>query len=259
MGSHASLPHMPTRVPPLVATRVGCAWGIGTGFEAGGMTELSGRRGRIFGMTLVSDDVIATGLYRDNYKSIRRYIDILASRGMDWGLIGPREIGKLWERHVLNSAALENLIPEGCRVADVGSGAGLPGIPLAILRPDLEMTLIEPMLRRSDFLNETVEELGLDDRVTVVRSRAENAGLDVDIVVSRAVAKLATLIEWTADMIVDSGSLLALKGRSAEDEVAKAKTELSKRRLSAEVLLVRADPASEVTRAVRVRRVGKPG
>ena len=208
-------------------------------------------------MTLVSDDAIAVRLYRDNYKTIRQYVDILASRGVDWGLIGPREIGRLWERHILNSIALESLIPEGCRVADVGSGAGLPGIPLAILRPDLEMTLIEPMLRRSNFLTEALDELGLDDRVTVVRGRAEDADLHVDVVVSRAVAKLATLINWTADLIVESGSLLALKGQSADDEVVKAKKELSKRRLSAEVLLIRADPASDVTRAVRVRRAGK--
>ena len=208
-------------------------------------------------MTLVSDDAIADRLYRDNYKTIRQYVDILVSRGVDWGLIGPREIGRLWERHILNSIALESLIPEGCRVADVGSGAGLPGIPLAILRPDLEMTLIEPMLRRSNFLTEAIDELGLDDRVTVVRGRAEDADLHVDVVVSRAVAKLATLINWTADLIVDSGSLLALKGQSADDEVVKAKKELSKRRLSAEVLLIRADPAADVTRAVRVRRAGK--
>lgn len=208
-------------------------------------------------MTLVSDDAIADRLYRDNYKTIRQYVDILVSRGVDWGLIGPREIGRLWERHILNSIALESLIPEGCRVADVGSGAGLPGIPLAILRPDLDMTLIEPMLRRSNFLTEALDELGLDDRVTVVRGRAEDADLHVDVVVSRAVAKLATLINWTADLIVESGSLLALKGQSADDEVVKAKKELSKRRLSAEVLLIRADPAADVTRAVRVRRAGK--
>lgn len=208
-------------------------------------------------MTLVSDDAIADRLYRDNYKTIRQYVDILVSSGVDWGLIGPREIGRLWERHILNSIALESLIPEGCRVADVGSGAGLPGIPLAILRPDLEMTLIEPMLRRSNFLTEALDELGLDDRVTVVRGRAEDADLHVDVVVSRAVAKLATLINWTADLIVESGSLLALKGQSADDEVVKAKKELSKRRLSAEVLLIRADPAADVTRAVRVRRAGK--
>jgi len=208
-------------------------------------------------MTLVSDDANAERLYRDNYKTIRKYVDILASRGVDWGLIGPREIGRLWERHILNSIALESLIPVGCHVADVGSGAGLPGIPLAILRPDLDMTLIEPMLRRSNFLTEALDELGLDYRVTVVRGRAEDADLHVDVVVSRAVAKLATLLNWTADLIVDSGSLLALKGQSADDEVVKAKKELSKRRLFAEVLLIRADPTSDVTRAVRVRRAGK--
>jgi len=208
-------------------------------------------------MTLVSDDAIDDRLYRDNYKTIRQYVDILVSRGVDWGLIGPRESGRLWERHILNSIALESLIPEGCRVADVGSGAGLPGIPLAILLPDLEMTLIEPMLRRSNFLTEALDELGLDDRVTVVRGRAEDVDLHVDVVVSRAVAKLATLINWTADLIVDSGSILALKGQSADDEVVKAKKELSKRRLSAEVLLIRADPAADVTRAVLVRRAGK--
>ena len=93
--------------------------------------------------------------------------------------------------------------------------------------------------------------------MTVVRGRAEDADLHVDVVVSRAVAKLATLINWTADLIVDSGSLLALKGQSADDEVVKAKKELSNRRLSAEVLLIRADPAADVTRAVRVRRAGK--
>ncbi|MSS44672.1 16S rRNA (guanine(527)-N(7))-methyltransferase RsmG [Cutibacterium sp. WCA-380-WT-3A] len=207
------------------------------------------------GMTLVSDDDIAEKLYRDNYKTIQKYVDILASRGVDWGLIGPREVDRLWERHILNSAALESLIPKGCRVADVGSGAGLPGIPLAILRPDLEMTLVEPMLRRSNFLTESVDELGLGSQVTVVRERAEDADLDVDVVVSRAVAKLVTLVAWTADLIAGSGCLLALKGQSAEDEVAKARKELLRRRLSAEVLLVRADPASEVTRAVRVRRL----
>ena len=200
-------------------------------------------------MTEVTDDTIAERLYGGSYKTIKRYVDILANRGVEWGLIGPREVDRLWERHILNSAALESLIPQGSRVADVGSGAGLPGTPLAVLRPDLE-----PMLRRSNFLTEVVDELGLGDRVTIVRDRAEDAGISVDVVVSRAVAKLATLVGWTAGLFGQTGCLLALKGQSAEEEVAKAKKELSKRHLSAEVLLVRADPSSEVTRAVRVRR-----
>ena len=151
-------------------------------------------------MTEVTDDTIAERLYGDSYKIIKRYVDILANRGVEWGLIGPREVDRLWERHILNSAALESLIPQGSRVADVGSGAGLPGIPLAVLRPDLEMTLVEPMLRRSNFLTEVVDELGLGDRVTIVRDRAEDAGISVDVVVSRAVAKLATLVGWTAGL-----------------------------------------------------------
>ena len=148
-------------------------------------------------MTEVTDDTIAERLYGGSYKTIKRYVDILANRGVEWGLIGPREVDRLWERHILNSAALGSLIPQGSRVADVGSGAGLPGTPLAVLRPDLEMTLVEPMLRRSNFLTEVVDELGLGDRVTIVRDRAEDAGISVDVVVSRAVAKLATLVGWT--------------------------------------------------------------
>ncbi|MGK2310356.1 16S rRNA (guanine(527)-N(7))-methyltransferase RsmG [Cutibacterium sp. V970] len=205
-------------------------------------------------MTQVTDDAIAERLYGARYETIKQYVDILSNRGVEWGLIGPREVDRLWERHVLNSAALESLIPQGSHVADVGSGAGLPGIPLAVLRPDLEMTLVEPMLRRYNFLTDAVDELELSDRVTVVRDRAEDAGISVDVVVSRAVAKLVTLIAWTADLFGRTGCLLALKGQSADEEVAKAKKELSKRHLSAEVLLVRADRSSEVTRAVRVRR-----
>ena len=205
-------------------------------------------------MTQVTDDAIAERLYGGSYKTIKRYVDILASRGVEWGLIGPREVDRLWERHILNSAALESLIPQGSRVADVGSGAGLPGIPLSILRPDLEITLIEPMLRRSNFLTEAVDELDLAGRVSIVRDRAEDAGISADVVVSRAVAKLGTLVGWTAGLFGQNGCLLALKGQAAEEEVVKAKKELSKRHLSAEVLLVRADPSSEVTRAVRVCR-----
>ena len=155
-------------------------------------------------MTQVTDDAIAERLYGGSYKTIKRYVDILASRGVEWGLIGPREVDRLWERHILNSAALESLIPQGSRVADVGSGAGLPGIPLSILRPDLEITLIEPMLRRSNFLTEAVDELDLAGRVSIVRDRAEDAGISADVVVSRAVAKLGTLVGWTAGLFGQS-------------------------------------------------------
>ncbi|MDO4412560.1 16S rRNA (guanine(527)-N(7))-methyltransferase RsmG [Cutibacterium sp.] len=205
-------------------------------------------------MTEATDDVIAERLYGNRYKTIKQYVDILANRGVEWGLVGPREVDRLWERHILNSAALESLIPEGSTVVDVGSGAGLPGIPLAVLRPDLEITLVEPMLRRANFLMETVQELDLGARVAVLRGRAEDVGIVTDVVVCRAVAKLTTLVGWTVRLFGQTGCLLALKGQSADEEVRKAKKELAKHHLCAEVLLVRADPSSEVTHAVRVRR-----
>ena len=103
-----------------------------------------------------------------------RYVDLLATTGVEWGLIGPRETDRLWERHVFNSAALADLVPADVSVVDVGSGAGLPGIPLAIRRPDLRITLLEPLLRRATFLVQAVESLELTDRVEVVRARAED-------------------------------------------------------------------------------------
>lgn len=202
----------------------------------------------------VRDDETAARVYGRTYKSVKQYVDILATRGVGWGLIGPREVDRLWERHILNSAAISTLIPSGVRVADVGSGAGLPGIPLAILRDDLEVTLVESLLRRSNFLVETVDELGLGDRVNVVRSRAEDLDDTFDVVVARAVAKLPTLVSWTAGLLDEHGVLIALKGESVEDEVKTASKELARRGLVADVVVVRADPDADVTRAVLVRR-----
>ena len=103
-----------------------------------------------------------------------RYVELLATTGVEWGLVGPRETDRLWERHVFNSAALADLVPTDATVVDVGSGAGLPGIPLALRRPDLRVTLLEPLLRRATFLTQAVESLELTDRVEVVRARAED-------------------------------------------------------------------------------------
>ena len=113
-------------------------------------------------------------LYGASVASIERYVDILLSAGAEWGLIGPRETDRVWDRHILNSAALSELIEPDLSVVDVGSGAGLPGIPLALLRPDVGVTLLEPLLRRSTFLTQTVDELGITNRVSVVRGRAED-------------------------------------------------------------------------------------
>ena len=195
---------------------------------------------------------VARELYGDRFASISRYVDILADRGAAWGLIGPREVDRLWERHILNSAALDDLIPPGISLADIGSGAGLPGLPLALLRPDLMVTLIEPLLRRFNFLTQTVDELGISHQVKVVRSRAEDYRGTFDIVASRALAPLAKLIAWCAPLREPSGSILALKGSSAVDEVHSAARRLNQYGLRAEVLLVRAHSQSEPTSVVRL-------
>ncbi|MDF2825524.1 MAG: gidB [Mycobacterium sp.] len=152
----------------------------------------------------------------------QRYAELLATDGVERGLIGPRETERLWERHILNSAAIGELIPVDARGADVGSGAGLPGIPLAIARPDLQLTLIEPMLRRTAFLEAAVEELGLES-VRVVRHRAEDAvvrdNAEFDFVTSRAVASLDKLTRWTVQLLRIDGMVLALKGDRAQAEI----------------------------------------
>ena len=119
------------------------------------------------------EQAVLEEVFGDGLEVITRYVDILANRGIDWGLLGPREADRLWDRHVLNSVAVASLIPAEASVVDVGSGAGLPGIPLAIARPDLSVVLLESLLRRVTFLADVVAELGLGDRVRVVRGRAE--------------------------------------------------------------------------------------
>lgn len=153
----------------------------------------------------------------------RRYADLLASAGVQRGLLGPRETDRVWDRHLLNSAVLTDLVPAGARVVDVGSGAGLPGLVMAIRRPDLRADLIEPMQRRVDFLTETVEQLGLGDRVRVVRGRAEDAEIvrragNADWVVARAVAPLDRLVRWCLPLLSARGRLLALKGAGVAEE-----------------------------------------
>jgi 16S rRNA (guanine527-N7)-methyltransferase len=196
---------------------------------------------------------IAREIYGAEFPAINRYVDILRSTAVDWGLLGPREAERLWDRHILNSAALSGLIAADIAVADVGSGAGLPGIPLAILRPDLRVTLIEPLLRRSTFLTQTVEELQISDRVEVVRSRAEDHRQNYQIVVARALAPLDRLIGWCNPLRAPDGVILALKGSSAADEIAAAGRQLQAAQLQAEVLEVRAHPDVLSATVVRLR------
>lgn len=194
---------------------------------------------------------VVTDLFKDDTK-IKQYVDILANRGIDWGLLGSGERNRLWERHILNSVAVAGLIPEGASVADVGSGAGLPGIPLAILRPDLQVTLIEPMLRRQRFLNLSIEELGLSGRVLTLQARAEDITTMFDVVTARAVAPLWRLLTWTAQMFMPAGNLLALKGDHANAELQEASGQSWPYRWTGEVLKVAAHSDCEPTHVVRI-------
>lgn len=184
-------------------------------------------------------------------EQLDRYVAILRGKGIEWGLLGPREGDRLWSRHISNSLALVDALGQGIDVADVGSGAGLPGIPLAIVRPDLFLTLIDPLLRRVTFLTETIDELGLGN-VRVERMRAEDCDDVFDVVTCRAVAPLEKLLRWTTPLFYPNGELMALKGSSAEKEVAEAGKLLAGSRLRAEVLEARAATDVEGTRIVRV-------
>ena len=156
-----------------------------------------------------------------------RYAALLAGDGVIRGLIGPREVPRLWERHLVNCAVLAELVPEGATVCDLGTGAGLPGIVLAIARPDLHVTLVEPLRRRTTFLEEVVAELGLE-RCEVRRARAEQLhGTErFDVVTSRAVAPLPRLLAWSMPLVSPSGALLAMKGSRATAEIADAGDDL---------------------------------
>jgi 16S rRNA (guanine527-N7)-methyltransferase len=153
-----------------------------------------------------------------------QFVELLAAVGIERGLIGPREVDRLWDRHLLNSAVVGERIPNGVRVIDIGSGAGLPGIPLCLARPDLDVTLLEPMARRVVWLEEVVDALRLS--ATVVRGRAEEPGIKqqlsgADVVTARAVAPLDRLWGWSAPLLRHGGRLVALKGESAESEVSR--------------------------------------
>lgn len=175
------------------------------------------------------DLIAATAIFGDRLPLAQRYVEHLATTGIERGLIGPREVPRLWVRHVLNCAAVQEYIAEGASVADVGSGAGLPGLCLAIARTDLAITLIEPLERRVIWLHEVVEDLGLEN-VKILRSRAEQAvgQVDADVVTARAVSALVGLVDITLPILRGTGELLALKGRSAREEIKKAKKKLNR-------------------------------
>jgi 16S rRNA (guanine527-N7)-methyltransferase len=166
----------------------------------------------------------ATTVFGDKLAAAVQFAELLAAVGVERGLIGPREVDRLWDRHLLNSAVVADAIPSGARVVDLGSGAGLPGVPLAIARPDLQITLLEPMARRVAWLTEVVDTLSLS--ASVVRGRAEEPAIKqqlagADVVIARAVAPLARLWAWSFPLLRQGGQLVALKGESADEEVAR--------------------------------------
>jgi 16S rRNA (guanine527-N7)-methyltransferase len=163
---------------------------------------------------------VAAGVFSHSLDRATAYAELLAGPGTDRGLMGPREVPRLWERHLLNCAVLTDLVEEGATVCDIGSGAGLPGLVMAIRRPDLQITLVEPLLRRTTFLAEAVEVLGLVN-VAVVRGRADALhGIQTfDVVTSRAVAPLGRLLGWSLPLVRRGGVVLAMKGESAAEEV----------------------------------------
>lgn len=182
------------------------------------------------------------------------YAGWLADAGTVRGLIGPREVPRLWERHLLNCAVVTDLLPDGVSVCDIGSGAGLPGVVLAIRRPDLAMTLVEPLLRRTTFLEEVVADLGLDN-VEVVRGRADvlHGSREFDVVTSRAVAPLERLLTWSLPLCRPGGLVLAMKGSSAEREIAEAGLLLARRKVARpEIVHTGADLLAVPTTVVRV-------
>ena len=183
-----------------------------------------------------------------------RYVQMLAGPGVIRGLLGPREVPRLWTRHVLNCAAVADLVPRPSTLIDLGSGAGLPGIVLALLLPDVQVTLLERMERRSLFLDECVQELGLRNAQVYRATAEEVAGkLTADVVTARAVAPLDRLAGLAAGLVRPGGLILAVKGAAAEEEVAEARPVL--RRLGMrDVAVVRAGDG-KVDRAATVVRM----
>ena len=192
---------------------------------------------------MVSRETLLREYFTERQKEALRFGEILASWGIERGLIGPKEGDRIWDRHIANCIPVTTLIPEGSTVVDVGSGAGLPGVVIALARPDLTITLIEPLQRRTTFLEEVVAELGLP--ITVLRGKSEAIKGSFDIVTARAVAPLTRLIPMTWHLVKPGGALLAIKGESAAEEI----TEAGKGKLQLIEL-----PGFEASRIVEVRK-----
>ena len=190
----------------------------------------------------------------DRYDAVRAFGLLLADQGELRGLIGPRELGRIWERHLLNSAAVVPFLGDGV-VVDIGSGAGLPGLVIAAMEPERRVVLVEPMDRRCVWLREAAETLGLSG-VTVLRGRAEEVrdAVGGDVVTARAVASIDKLVKWSAPLLAPNGRMALLKGRSAAEELEKAKYVLRRAGLVGEVHSAPTVPGLEATTVVTLAR-----
>lgn len=207
---------------------------------------------------------IAAEIFGERLPLAVQYADLLVTTGISHGLLGPREAPKVWDRHIVNCAMTESLLPHRTRLIDIGSGAGLPGLALAIARPDLRITLVEPLARRTEWLLSAVETLDLN-HVSVQRARAEDlVGLiRASVVTARAVAKIDQLVAWSWPLMPQGGRLLALKGQSAAEELAAAQPRIARmgvksstvHSLGADVL----DPPVRVVEIVRSLPGAGPG
>ncbi|WP_345471959.1 16S rRNA (guanine(527)-N(7))-methyltransferase RsmG [Glutamicibacter ectropisis] len=207
-------------------------------------------------LSLTAEETLAAEkIFGDRLDLVKRYVQHLASSGIERGLLGPREVPRLWSRHVLNCAVIESVMERDVEVADVGSGAGLPGLCLAIARPDLKLTLIEPLERRCIWLSEVIDDLGLDN-VTVMRGRAEQMvdAVNARYVTARAVSALTNLAGLTIPLLHGQGELIAIKGRSAAEEIEKASKAIRKLGgKETEVLTLGEDLLAEPTTVVRIK------
>jgi 16S rRNA (guanine527-N7)-methyltransferase len=207
---------------------------------------------------------LAREIFGVRFALAEHYAQLLATDGVVAGVIGPREAPRMWSRHLLNSVALAEFVPPDAAVVDVGSGAGLPGIPLALARPDLSVQLLEPLLRRCRFLESVTGRLDLGSSVLVRRGRAPEAARDlnlaVDVAVARAVAPLDKLTSWSLPLLRPGGLLLALRGQSARSEAEEAKTAIAAAG-GGEVAVheVSVGAALPSTTVVRIRRVQATG
>ena len=199
-------------------------------------------------------------LFGDVLPAVTSFAELLVQRGIPRGLLGPREADRIWERHLLNCALLEPFVPPDASVADIGSGAGLPGIVLALQRPDLTVSLIEPLLRRTTFLAEVIAELDLAN-VEVVRARADAvAGTRRwDVVTARAVASLGALIRWSAPLLAPRGTLRAMKGAQVVAGLESEETRQELERYGSEApAVIRLGAAADTTTLVQLTLIEPP-